>query len=177
MSEVAARRYSVALFEAGREQGKIDTYFEQIKDVAAVLSDHKDLMELLTHPNIEKKDKKRVVGDIFKDKIDEEIIKLISLLIDHERIKEIKLVYEDYKSLVYEFRGIEVAYVTTAVKMLDSEVNAIKEKLSKKYNCTIEVENIIDEKIIGGVYLRIGDEVIDGTVKGTLEKIRKEIMK
>jgi F-type H+-transporting ATPase subunit delta len=177
MSETAARRYSVALFETGKEQNKIDSFLEQIKDIAMTLSDYKELMELLTHPNIDTKEKKNVFQEIFKDKADEEVTKLIILLIDHGRIKEIKLIYEEYRSLVYKFKGIKTAYVTTAVKMTDEEIDILREKLSKKYNSKIEIENFIDTSIIGGVYLKVEDEVIDGTVKGNLEQMRKEIMK
>jgi F-type H+-transporting ATPase subunit delta len=177
MSENAARRYSVALFEAGKEENKIESFFEQIKDIAMALSDYKELMEILTHPNIDTKEKKNVLLEIFKGRADEEVIKLVYLLIDHDRIKEIKLVYEDYKELVYEYKGIKTAYVTTAVKMTDEEIESLKNKLSTKYNSKIEVENTIDESVIGGVYLKVGDEVIDGTVKGNLDKMRREIMK
>jgi F-type H+-transporting ATPase subunit delta len=102
---------------------------------------------------------------------------LIFLIIDHARIKDVKLIYEDYKTLVYDYKGIKSAYVTTAVKMTDEEIQILRDKLSKKYNSKIEIENIIDESIIGGVYLKVEDDVIDGTVKGTLENMRKEIVK
>jgi F-type H+-transporting ATPase subunit delta len=177
MSENIAKRYSVALFEAGKEHNKIDSFFEQIKDVAMILSDYKELVGLLTHPNIEIKDKKNVVQEIFQDKVDETIIKLIYLLIDHGRVKEIKLIYEEYKELVYELKGITAVYVTTAVKMTDEELESLKVKLSKRYSSIIEIENTIDETVIGGVYLKVGDEVVDGTVKGSLDKMRREILK
>jgi F-type H+-transporting ATPase subunit delta len=177
MSDNAARRYSVALFETGKEQSKTDSFLEQIKYIAMTLSEYKELMEILTHPNIETKEKKSVIQEIFKDKAEEEIIKLILLLIDHGRIKEIKLVYEEYKSLVYRFKGIKIAHVTTAVSMTGEEISALKDKLSKKYNSKIEIENFIDTSVIGGVYLKVEDEVVDGTVKGSLEQMRKEIMK
>lgn len=177
MSESAARRYSVALFEVGKEENKIDSFLHQIKDVAITLSDYKELMELLTHPNIELREKKDVISEIFTDKIDEEIFKLVFLLIDHSRIEDIKLIYEDYKSLVYSYKGIKTAYVTTAVEMTHDEIEALRAKLSIKYNSKIEIENNIDQTIIGGVYLKVEDDVIDGTVRGNLEKMRKEIMK
>jgi F-type H+-transporting ATPase subunit delta len=177
MQEIAARRYSVALFEAGKEQNRIDAYLEQIKGVSEALLEHKDFMKLLTHPNIDKKEKKNIIQETFKDRVEEEVIKLLFLLIDHERINEIKHVYEDYKLLVYEYKGIKVAYVTTAVKMTDEEMIALREKLDKKYNVHTIIENTVDPSVIGGVYLRIGDEVIDGTIRGSLEKMRKDILK
>jgi F-type H+-transporting ATPase subunit delta len=107
--------------------------------------------------------------------MDREVINLIMLLIDHGRIHEIGIVYEGLRNTVYDHKGIKIANAYTAIPMDGSEIEALREKLSQKYNSKFEVDNIVDEAVLGGVYLKIGDEVIDGSVRGQLERMRKEL--
>lgn len=177
MQEVAAKRYSTALFEEGKEKDKIDLFLEQIKDVSTIISKNDELITFLNHPAISGDDKLKLVTEVFKDKLDSEIFNLVLLLVDHNRINEVNFVYEDYKEMVYELKGIKVAHVTTYVPLNEEEINLLKEKLKVKYNASFEVENIVDKSVLGGVYIKVDDEVIDGTVRGTFEKMRKELMK
>jgi F-type H+-transporting ATPase subunit delta len=71
---------------------------------------------------------------------------------------------------------MKIAYATTAVKMTNEEIKTIGQKLSDKYNKEIEVQNIIDPEVIGGVYLRLGDRVIDGTIRGKLKDMKKMLL-
>lgn len=177
MQQIAAKRYAVALFEAGLSENKLDLFLEQMQLVADAYKDNSELNMFLNHPTINIEDKTSVIENIFKNNVNEDIVKLLILLIEHGRSNEIILVYENLKKLVQEHKGIKVAYATTAVKMTEKEIKDLEDKLSKKYNLTVIVENSVDESIIGGVYLKIDDEVIDGTIKGNLENIQKEVMK
>lgn len=177
MQEIAAKRYANALFEAGVESKKLDLFLEQLETISSIYKDNEDLNVFLNHPTITIEEKITVIENIFKGNIDEEIMKLIILLVENNRINETVLVFEDFKKLVQKYEGIKVAYATTAVKMSKDEIKSLEKKLSAKYNLKVIVENLIDESIIGGVYLKIDDEVIDGTIKGSLENIQKEVMK
>jgi F-type H+-transporting ATPase subunit delta len=145
-----------------------------MKDIAKTFKDHNELYEFFNHPNIKNEEKQNVLKEIFKD-LDKEVLNLILLLIDHGRIHEVGIVYEDLRSTVYEHKGIKIANAITAVPMESEEIKMLTEKLSQKYESKFEVENIVDSEVLGGVYLKIGDEVIDGSVRGQLERMRKEL--
>lgn len=174
MQETAALRYSHALFESSRELGKIDSFLSQMKDIAKTFKDHKELFDFFNHPTIKREEKKKVLEEIFKG-MDKEVLSLIMLLIGHNRIHEIGIVYEDLRNTVYEHKGIKIAYAITAVPMESEEIEMLREKLSHKYDSKFEVENLVDLEVLGGVYLKIGDMVIDGSVRGQLERMRKEL--
>lgn len=174
--EVATRRYGHALFDVAKTLDKIDIYLDDLRDVSNIITGNEELNLFLNHPNITAEEKKKVVENIFKEKIDDEIIKLVFLLIEHDRIGEIRVVYYDYKYLVYKERGLKIAYVTTAVEMSAQEIEALKKNLCLRYSCDVEVQNIVDRNIIGGVYLKIGDRVIDGSVRGKLEEMRRNLL-
>lgn len=176
MQETAALRYSHALFESGKELDKIDVFLQEMQDAAKIFKSHNELFELFNHPNIRNEEKKNVIDVVFKS-MNKEVINLIMLLIEHKRINEIGIVYEDFKKAVYEYKGIKIANAITAIPMNPDEIDMLRKKLSVKYASKFEVENIIEPEVLGGVYLKIGDEVIDGSVRGQLERMRKELFK
>lgn len=177
MQEIAAKRYANALFQAGIQENKLDLFLEQLGDVSSAYKSSEELSMFLNHPTITIEEKTSVIENVFKENLDEEIIKLIILLIEHGRSDETTLVFENFKRLVQEHKGIKIAYATTAVKMTEDEIKDLEVKLSAKYDLKVIVENSVDKSIIGGVYLKVDDEVIDGTIKGSLENIQKEVMK
>ena len=174
MQETAALRYSHALFESGREINKLDEFLSQMKGIAAAFKAHKELIEFLNHPNVKADEKKKVLEEVFKG-TETEILKLLMLLVEHGRIGEIGIVYEDLRKAVYDSKGIIMANAITAVPMNNEEIEALRDSLSLKHGKKFEIENIIDVDVLGGVYLKIGDEVIDGSVRGQLERMKKEL--
>ena len=175
MEQISAARYGKALFEEGAQNGKTQIFLEQLNDVSQIISQNEKLMEILTHPAIRSEEKRKIVSDIFENKVEQEILKLLWLLIEHGRMNEIRTIYGEYKKFVYEYKGIKIAFVKTAVPMTEDEKNLLREKLSKKYNNEIEIDQQIDPSIIGGVFLKVDDEVVDGTVRGRLESMKKEL--
>lgn len=177
MQEAAAKRYSTALFEAGKEKEKVDLFLEQLRDVSTVISANAQFVEFITHPNINSDEKIRVIKDIFDNKVEAEILNLLLVLIEHGRIGELSYVYQDYKALVYDFKGIKIAKTVTAVPLNEGEIQVLKDRLGRQYNASFEIEEVVDPSVLGGMLLKVDDEVIDGTIKGNLEKMRKELMK
>lgn len=176
MDQNGAKRYGSALFEVAKEKNKIDSFLEQIQDISVILKDNYELMEILNHPNIKIEDKKHIIETAFKGKIDNELLELMLVLLQHKKINEIYNIALYYRDIVYEYKGIKIAYITTAVKMTKEEILNLKVRLGKQFGCIIEVENLVDKEIIGGAYLKIGDEVTDGTIRGNFEKMKKELL-
>lgn len=182
MNRIAARRYSEALFEAGKQEEGPSTYFqlerllEEMKDVSSIMLQNNELMEFFTHPNIRMREKKNMIENIFGGKISEEIIILLKLLIKHERLNELKIVYYEFKDIVNEFRGVKEAAVITAVEMSPDEAEKLRRILEEKYICKIQIKNTVNSELLGGVYLRVGDDVIDGTVRNRLQIMEKELL-
>lgn len=176
MQQIAAKRYGSALFEVAKIKNRVKEFLEEFRSVSNIILENKELRTFLHHPNITPEDKKKVVKEVFQKEVDIEILNLLYILIEHDRIDEIRVVYYDFKYLVYEYWKIRIAYVTTAVEMTNDEIEEIRQKLSRKYDCKIEVQNIVKPEIIGGVHLKVGDEVIDDTIVGRLEKMRRELL-
>lgn len=175
MQQIAAKRYGSALFEVAKAKDRVKEFLEEFRSISSIILENKELKTFLHHPSITADDKKKVIKEVFEKEVDIEILNLLYILIEHNRMDEIRVVYYDFKYLVYEYWKIRIAYVTTAVSMTDDEIEEIKEKLSHKYKCTIEVQNIVDQNVIGGVHLKVGDEVIDDTIVGRLQRMKQDL--
>ena len=149
MYEYLDRRYALALYEVAEKNGKVDEYLGDLREICELIDKDEEFQEVIKHPQISTKQKKRVFINIFKGKIDEELISFLLILIEKDRILFLKEKLKEY------------------------EYNSLVEKLEKKYNKDIILKKIIDPEILGGIYVRIGNDIIDGTVKTRLEDLKK----
>lgn len=175
MYEYLDRRYALALYEIIERKGNIDKYIQELKDVNKLLEDNEELKEVIKHPQISIKEKKKTFTSIFKGKIDEELLSFLLILIDKDRILFLKEKIVQLEKIYLERKNTIKGIVKTTVPLTDEERNTLVAKLEKKYNKIIILEEIIDPTILGGIYLRIGNDVIDGTVKSKLDRMKQLI--
>lgn len=177
MYEYLDKRYALALYEIAEEKGKVEEYIEQLKMICDIVDENHDFHEVIKHPQISTVKKKEVFTNIFKDKIDEDILSFLLILIEKNRIMFLSEKLKEMEKIYLERKNTLRATVTTAVPMLDEEKESLKSKLQEQYNKTIIMQNIVDKGILGGVYVRVGNDVIDGTVKSRLQEMKDIILK
>lgn len=176
MTSQVANRYAQALFDLAVEYDVADTMYSQIEDLSNVIYQNKELYSVLRSPLITKDDKKKVIDSIFEEKLDRYTLNFIKVLVDNDRTTEIKNVVEEYKRLLNERNNILEGVAITAIEMDKENLRALEEKLSSKYNKKVILENKIDESIIGGVVVKIGNEEIDSSVRNRLNTLRESLI-
>lgn len=177
MYEYLDRRYALALYEVAEEKNKVDEYINDLRQICDLIENNEDFYEVVKHPQISTKNKKRTFINIFKGKIDEELLSFLLILIEKDRILYLREKLNQMEKISLERKNILSAVVKTAVPLLESEFNALKEKLEKQYNKKIIMTTEIDKSLLGGVYVRVGNDVIDGTIKSKLEEMKGIMLK
>ena len=129
----------------------------------------------MEHPQISTNEKKAIFDRIFRGKIDDEILAFLKLLIDKGRILYLREKLNQMEKIHLEKNNTLLALIKTSVPMLEDEKERLQAKLESMYNKKIIMKCEIDKKILGGVYVRVGDDVIDGTVRSRLDEM-KDIM-
>ena len=169
----AALRYAKAILDMAKEKKALTAVEKDMRSIAATISDSKELRDVLASPVVSGSSKRNALAEIFKgsDAITEGSI---SMLVDNKRIGMLNEVALKYIILNEQLKGKGVAYVTTAVPL-----NAEMEKKVLKQVATITgdevtIENKIDESIIGGFILRIGDLQYDASIVNKLNNIKRE---
>ena len=178
MAKLISKTYGEALFELAVEENKIDAFMEEVIAVQKALQDNPELYKLLNHPKISKEEKTKVMENIFKGRISDEVTGFLTLIISKERSKELDAILQYFIQRVKEEKGIGTAYVSTAVPLNEIQKAQVEEKLlaTTSYR-KMEMIYTVDESLIGGMVIRIKDRVVDSSIKTKLSEIKKQLYK
>lgn len=177
MAEYLERRYALALYEVCEENGTVKKNLQDLKDVVNIIRENEDFTQVIRHPEINTSKKKALFAQIFKGKIDDELLHFLEILINKGRILNLQEILVEMERIHLEKNNKVIAIVKTVIPLLEKEKHELIEKLNKKYNKTIVLQEEIEPELIGGVYIRVGDDVIDGSVKNKLAEMNKLMLK
>lgn len=176
MAKLVSNTYGEALFELALETKKIDEITEEVAFVRAAFAENAELSELLNHPKLSREEKIKVVENIFKGRISDEVTGILVLVVEKGRNSELDKIFDFYMDRVREYKNIGVAYVTTPSKLEPAQKERIVLKLKEttSYN-SFEMHYSEDPSLIGGIVIRIGDRVMDGSLKTKLESMTRKL--
>lgn len=177
MYEYLDRRYALALYEVAEEKGKVTEYINDLEEICSLIESNKDFYEVIKHPQIGTRKKKRTFINIFKGRIDEELLSFLLILIEKDRILYLKEKLNEMKKIYLERHNTLKGIVKTTIPLNDEEYNALLSKLEKKYNKKIILEQEIDKSLLGGIYVRVHNDVLDYSIKHRLEELKELMLK
>ena len=168
MAKLVSKTYGDALFALAVEEHMVDQLYEEAQAVAQILRENTELTRLMNHPKIEKEEKVRLIEDIFKGRIGDELVGLLRMLV-HQ-------VFTYFIDRVKEYKKIGTAYVTSAMELTPQQKQAVEQKLldTTKY-VQFEIHYTTDPALIGGMVIRIRDRVVDGSVRTRLEHLTRDL--
>ena len=175
MINVIADRYAQALFEVGEETQTTSELYQELKQLVDILNENKDLYNFLKSPLIGRDDKKNVMKNIFENQLSKNMNNFLKIVIDKDRISVIENIQESYKSLLNDKNNILEGTVITAVALNEKEIKDLEKNLSTKYNKNVTLTNVVDETILGGVLVKLGNEEIDRTIRTRLSRMKKQL--
>jgi F-type H+-transporting ATPase subunit delta len=171
--DTAARRYAEAAFEIGREDRALDAWERDLERLRAVLADE-EVRALAEHPAVAYADKERVLRRVAGD-VSDEAMNLVLLMIRRGRPGAIDKMVDRFGELVRRERGVALAEVRTALPLDDEQREALTERLHELTDQQIEINEVVDESLIGGITVRIGDQLYDASVRTRLERLRARL--
>ena len=171
--DTAARRYAEAAFEVGRADKTLDTWQRDLDRLSAALGDE-ELREVIEHPAVPYADKERVLRRVVGD-VSPEAINLVLLMIRRGRPGAIDRMVEHFGALVRRERGVALAEIRTALPLEEAQRAAVRERLHELTGDEIEINEVVDESLIGGITVRIGDRLYDASVRHRLERLRARL--
>ncbi|MDD4568907.1 MAG: ATP synthase F1 subunit delta [Tepidanaerobacteraceae bacterium] len=172
----AVETYAEALFSVAKEKGRIEEILYELQDICQLMDTVKDFRLFLNHPLISVYVKKAVVKSVFSIQISQEMQNFIFFTIERNRQNSLKQILGKYSDLYRKFKNERCAKVYTVVALSDKEKAVLKDKLDTMFDTNAVIENIIDKTILGGIIIRMGFEVIDGSYRSDLEKIKTAVL-
>lgn len=169
----AAIRYAKAVLSLATDQKSAEVVNSDMKLITDTVAESKDLNDMLQSPVVRSSDKKAVLIAVFKN-ANVATTNLIDTLIANKRLPLLNEVALSYTQLYDELRGSQVASVTTAVPLTDELKSKVLAKVKELTGKDAEVNNIIDESILGGFILRVGDIQYNASISNKLAKLKRE---
>ena len=167
------RRYAEAIYEIAESTDKVKPIYEKLNALMELYKNDNEFKTFITHPLIEEDEKKKVLSSIFKDS-DEENLNIMFYILDKKRIENIKNIVAEYLKIYYEKNQILDVKATFAIVPSELQKEKLIEKLMKKTGKKINLEVEIDKSIIGGGIIKIGDQIIDGSIRKELNSLKKK---
>jgi F-type H+-transporting ATPase subunit delta len=170
----AARVYAEALFEVGRDKGKLDVLREQLGQLADAIDGDRELQVFFFSPYFSSKEKRDGARRAISG-AEPELLNFLELLIDKGRMPEIFRIRQELDELwKQENRRIDVT-VTSAVELDPAVVAKIGEEIEKQTGEKVDLASQVDDEILGGIVLQVGNMVLDASIRSRLEKLRKSV--
>ncbi|MGE5576624.1 MAG: F0F1 ATP synthase subunit delta [Syntrophothermus sp.] len=170
-----ARRYATALTQVAQAHNLLDQIEKELAGLVAKIEADAELQKVLIHPEITPQAKKEILIKLFQKEVSPYVLNLLQLLVDKDRLGHLREINAAYRTLANRIRRKMLVEVTTAQPLAPEDKAALVEKLSRASGWQVELQAQVDPAVLGGVRIRVGDRVIDGTVARQLELLKKQL--
>ncbi|WP_026907712.1 F0F1 ATP synthase subunit delta [Paucisalibacillus globulus] len=176
MSEaVVAKRYADALFQLASEKSSLNDYLEELRVVKQVFEENKELQTFLAHPRVTNEKKRIFLDEVFAG-VSQDVLNTLKILVERHRVGITTDVVDAFETLVNEASGVAQGKVYSVRKLSDAEKADLELSFAKRLNkSVIKLENVVDSSLVGGVKIRMGNTIYDGTISGKLRRIEQNI--
>jgi len=168
-------RYAEALYELAARDGMVDQVEEELKTINGIVRDSIELQKVLFHPRITAAEKKDFLKNLFADKLSRITENFLFLLVDKQREVFLDDIVSVFTELANRARNVVRAEVTSAVELNKEEKKKLGDVLNRLTGSTVKTVFAVDPALLGGVVVRIGDRVIDGSLRTRLAVMREHL--
>ncbi len=169
-----ARRYAEAAFEIALRDDTVDVWLDQLTRLGQATTDG-SVVRTLENPNVPIESRHKALMAVLGDKGLPKVGNLLGLVLRRRRVDSLGEIAREFRRLYNRRAGIVEATATSALPLADAEVDALRARLEQRTQGKVELEMKVDPQLLGGVQVRIGDLLIDGSVRGRLERLRGQL--
>jgi F-type H+-transporting ATPase subunit delta len=171
---VVDRVYANALFEAALEKDRLEPVREQLQQIVEADQQVPEFRELLRNPRLDPRARAAAIQDVLGD-ADELLRNFLLLLADKGRTGQLEEIAREFERLVARHAGVVHAELTTAVPLSDEEAAKLLGQIEQSSGRKVEVTRSVDPDLIGGIVLQVGSHRLDASVRGRLERLRRQL--
>lgn len=167
--------YAEALFMLAREENSVDEFYNSLKTAKEVFEENPEYLQFLSTPSIPKSERTSALESAFLDKINNQVLSFLQLLCEHGRSESFFECFLEYESLRQWASNTVVAVVKTAVELSDAQKQGLIKNLEKRTGKRVTLECVVDGTLLGGITVELDGEMLDGSVKNNLKRVREVI--
>ena len=174
-SSTDARRYAEAAFQVAVEDQAIDAWNDALARAAAAYADRR-VAEVLVNPTLAPQARQEVLQRVLVQPLQDNVLRLVGLLMERRRTELLPLVASEFQRLVDRRSGVTSAAVTSASELSGDERRELLDRLVQLTGGPVRLTTEVDPALIGGIVVRLGDRLFDGSVRGRLERLRSRLV-
>jgi len=175
MAELVSSTYATALFEVALEMDKLDEVREEFGFVIDQFEAHPEFLTLYKSPQVHGSEKKDILKQVFSANLSAELMNFLNILIDKMRTAEVERIFESYCANVDRYKKEGTALVKSVVLLTDLQKDQLSVKLQEMTGKKITIANELDPELIGGVTIKIGDQILDGSLLSKLNGLKESL--
>jgi F-type H+-transporting ATPase subunit delta len=171
------RGYATALFQVAEAEGQLDRVSDELFHFAKAVEQNHELRNALTDIGIPSERKEAVVQDLVGERASPVTMNILNFVVSQGRARELTEIVDSLTELAAEATQSVLAEVRSAVELDEQTTSKLADALAKATGKRVAVKVVVDPSVIGGVYAKVGDQVIDGTVRRRLQELREQLAK
>lgn len=171
----ASTGYAKAIFEIARSEGALERVADELFRIARTLESEHQLRQTLTDIALPAEGKEKLIDDLLKEKASPHTLNVLKFVVGAGKARDLVDIADELARLAEEESNREIAEVRTAVELDDATKQRLQKALAAATGKNVSMKVIVDPKVLGGVFARVGDVVIDGTVRHKLESLREHL--
>nr|WP_320023851.1 F0F1 ATP synthase subunit delta [uncultured Acetobacterium sp.] len=172
---LVAKRYAQALFDTAVDKEIVDAMFDEFSSVIDLFKSESGLMDLMLTPSINTSEKKGILDRVLRKSLNQYLNNFLNILLDKNRFEFLIEIHNDFRQLVFPYKNMVEATVLTVVPLDEAQRVALEEKLALRFNKKVILDNKLDESILGGAVVYVGDQIIDGSIKNQLNQMKTQM--
>lgn len=175
MADQLVTGYAEALFKVVQAEGELDRVEDELFRFGKLLEQNHELKQALSDQSVDKQQREKVLDELLSDKVSAHTLGLLSFIVTQGRARQLPQILEQVSQLAADARQSVVAEVRTAVPLDDAQQAELAKSLSSATNKKVTVKVIIDPSVLGGVVAKVGDTVIDGSIRHRLDQLKEQV--
>ena len=174
-SDSLTHGYAEALFRIVQAEGELETVEDELYRFGKLLESNHELKQALSDKAVDRAERLKLLEDLLADKVSPHTISLLAFVVEQGRARQLPQILDELASLAAEARQSVIAEVRSAVPLDQNQQAQMATALSRATGKKVEVKNLVDPSVVGGVVAKVGETVIDGSVRRRLEQLKEQV--
>ncbi|BET39235.1 F0F1 ATP synthase subunit delta [Spiroplasma ixodetis] len=176
IDEWLANQWSNGLFQLAREIKKITQFAEESNKLIDIFTTYSEFIDITSSSNLTIETRKQIISETFKNHIEPYMLNFFFLLIDEHHFQCVRFILKEFRKLCNEYQDVNYGIIYSVIELSNQQINQIKLKIEKVIKHKIKVVNKIDKSLIGGIKVKVRNQVFDGSVKGQIDQLKQELL-
>ena len=176
MAKLVSKVYGDALFELAIEEDKLESVWDEVRVISQALKDNPEFLPTLKHPDMSMERKQALLKEVFADKLSTDVMGLLDVMVRKNRIGDLNKVLDYFETRAKERQKIGVVEVRTPVALSEADKKKVEARVLEVTDfASLEMNYKVDESLLGGMVIRIGDQVLDNSIRSKLEAMGRQL--